>query len=321
MKPPKLHPGDTVAIISPSNTITDTRDVAEKAKAAFEKATGLKAIWSPNAFGSHYYSAGTARQRLEDFHWALLEPEIRGIIFSVGGNTAVELVTGLDYDLIRNNPKVIVGISDATTLLNPITAKTGLVTFLGLEFLDFAIEPMAYEVASMKQAWLTGEMGKIQPNKDWRDFDDLPTSYKGWTTIKKGKATGKIVGGNFSSFAQLYHTEYMPSVEGAIIFMETYKEHKKGIHQALAALRLWGAFDKISGLVIGYCVGSDDPEKPGNDRAMADIVREATEGYDFPVMQIGEVGHNVENIMLPIGARAELDATNKTFTILESVAE
>lgn len=322
MRPSLLHPGDLIAIISPSQppTTKHGRGDIEQARQNFEQATGLKTVLAPNALAEHYYSAGTVQQRLDDFHWALKNPEVKGIMFSVGGNTAIELVDRLDYELIKQNPKVITGISDATTLLNPIFAKTGLVTFLGPEFTDFALEPMSYEVESIKKAWFNGNLGEIQPNPNWRDFDDLPTTYKGWTTIRPGAAEGHIVGGNYSSFTQLYHTEYAPDITGSLLVMECYKYSKRDIHGALARLRFWGAFDKINGLIIGYCLGSDEPGVTGNERSIADLALEVAEGYDFPIMHIGEVGHNVENIMLPIGARARLDATNKTFTVLEAVA-
>jgi len=150
IRPPKLHPGDLVAVISPSQpaTVRLNQGDFEKTCRNFEKVTGLKTVLAPNALAEHYYSAGTAQQRLDDFHWALKNPDVKGIMFSVGGNTAIELVGKLDYELIRQNPKVITGISDATTLLNPIYAKTGLITFLGPEFTDFALEPMTYEVES-----------------------------------------------------------------------------------------------------------------------------------------------------------------------------
>ena len=85
-------------------------------------------------------------------------------------------------------------------------------------------------------------------------------------------------------------------------------------------LRLWGTLDKINGLVIGYCLGSDNPARIGNDRELADLVLEATDGYDFPILQVGEIGHQVENMMVPIGAKANLDATAKTLEIIGRVA-
>lgn len=85
----------------------------------------------------------------------------------------------------------------------------------------------------------------------------------------------------------------------------------------LAAMRLKGIFEKISGMIIGYCLGSDDPDEIGDDRPMKDLILEVTNGYDFPIMQIGEIGHKVDNIMLPIGARATMNATTLTFSIDE----
>ncbi len=319
MKAPKLKPGDQVAVVSPSNPVADRRDIVEQACENFEQATGLKTVLSPHALGQHYYSSGTVEERLSDFHWALNNPDFKAIVFSVGGNTAVELVDGLDYALIKRNPKIIAGISDATTLLDAITAQTGLVTFLGLEFLDYASEPMTYETESIKQAWFEGDLGSIQPNPNWRDFDNLPTTYKGWECIREGEAEGKIVGGNYGCFIQLRDTKYWPDLAGNIMFMETYKMSKKEIHQALAQLKLWNVFEHISGLVIGYCLGSDFPEVNGNERSLAELVLEVTGDYNFPIMWMGEVGHNVENIMLPIGASAKLDTIAKAFIIQEKV--
>lgn len=319
MIPNKLQPNDLVAIVSPSKTVANRKEAVEKARRHFEQATGLRTVLAPNALARHYYSAGTVQQRADDFHWAVKNPEVKAIIFSVGGSTAIELVDKLDYQLIAQNPKIIAGISDATTLLNPITAQTGLITFLGLEFLDFARQPMTYEVEAIKQAWFHGDIGSVKPNPDWRDFDSLPTSYAGWRVIRGGKAEGRIIGGNYTSFAQLYYTSYMPSVDASILAMEHYMLDKDDIQQSLAQLRLWGAFDRISSLIMGYCRGSDDPDEIGNDRDMAELVLEATEGYTFPIMQIGEIGHNVENMMLPIGARATLDTATHSFEISERV--
>ncbi len=319
VKAPKLQSGDTMAIISPSSSIADRREALDKARATFERGTGLQTITAPNCFNHNYYAAGTVQDRLDDFHWALTQPDIKGIIFSVGGKNALELVDRLNYDLIRQNPKVITGISDASTLLNPITHRTGLITFLGTEFFDYARQDMPYEVASMRKAWFDGELGKIEPNPDWKDLKDVPNGYSGWQCLKPGAAEGIIVGGNFPSYSQLIHTDYGITLQDGILALEMYKASKRNIHWALAKLKLWGIFDQIAGLLLGYSVGSDDPEVPGNDRTLKNLVEEVTDGYDFPVLHIGEVGHHVENIMLPIGAKARLDATNKSFEIIEPV--
>lgn len=322
MKPPKLQPGDTVAIISPSNTVALRQEEVKKACLSFEVATGLKTVLAPNALEQRYYSAGTVKQRADDFHWALGNPEIRAIIFSVGGSTAVDLVDRLDYDLIKQNPKVIAGISDASTLLNAINVKTGLITYHGIEFLDFGEEPMDYTYASVKKAWFDGRLGEYQQNPEWRDFDNLPTTYTGWQVIQPGKTEGLVRGGNFRCFTQLRGTEYFPSdLKDAVLVMESYKWPKKNIHQALINLKLWGALDQINGLVVGYCLGSDDPMQVGDEQVMPNLVREVIKDYSFPAMWIGEIGHNIENFILPIGARAVIDTDKLSFEIKESVVE
>lgn len=317
IKPPRLRPGDTVALVSPSKTLDGRTTEVEKARRNFENATGLKTVLAPNALAKHYYSAGTPEQRLDDLHWAVTNPEIAAIIFTVGGNTAIDLLTGMNFSLLKEHPKIISGISDATTLLDAITAKTSLITYLGTEFLDFAHYDMPYEAASMRQVWFDGQPYGITPNSHWRNFDGLPTTYTGWRCIRAGVAEGKIVGGNGTCFVQLLGTEYEMDARGNILFLEYYKRAKGEIHRQLMQLRLRGVFEGVAGLAMGYCLGSDDPTQVGDERSLKDLVLEVTAGYNFPVMWIGEVGHKVENVMLPLGIRAMIDSIQRQLAILE----
>jgi muramoyltetrapeptide carboxypeptidase len=319
IKPPRLKNGDKVGIISPSMPLHARIEKFEKAVLEFAKCLDVDVVVSAHARGRYYYSSGTVEERLEDFHQMLKDPSIKAIIFSVGGNTAIDLVDKLDYSLIKKHPKIISGISDATTLLNPIFAKTGLITFLGSEFSMFGWLPMEYTYNQIKKTWFKGEVGAIEPNPHWTNFDSLPTSYKGWECIREGVAKGRIIGGNFPSFQKLYGTNYSPELEKNIFVLETYQWNKRAIHHELMSMRLKDDFKKISGMIVGYCVGSDDPSDYGNERLMKDMLLEVTEGYDFPIMQIGEIGHKVENIMLPIGSMATIDTKNLKFIIDESV--
>lgn len=320
LKPGKLKPGDMAGICSPSGTMAHKKEMFLQAAANFEKALDLHIDIAPHVFAKHYYSAGTAEERLADFHGLIASSRVKAIVFSGGGDTAIDLVPGLDFDLIAKNPKIIAGISDATTLLSPITARTELVTFLGLEFLDFASHDMAYEIESIQKAWFQGKIGDVHANTDWRDLDNTHTAYCGWQTIREGEARGKLVGGNFQSFIQLVGTKYELPFSGAILFLETYRLPKKQIHKGLMQLKLRGVFEKISGMVVGYCLECDNPDVVGNDQPIAETVLEAVSDYDFPIMQIGEIGHRVENCLQPLGALARMDATNLEFEILEDVA-
>ncbi len=317
--PPRLQKGDNVGVCSPSGTIDHKRELFERAKIGFEKATGLSVVVAPNAYAKQYYSAGTAQERLNDFHSLIANPEIKAVLFSAGGDTASDLVEHLDYDLIRNNPKIISGISDATTLLSPITAKTGLITFLGLEILDYADHGMEYETQSIQDMWFNGSAREIQANPNWKELRDNNTRYTGWQTIREGGAEGVLFGGNSESFIQLLDTPYELRPQKGMLFFETYKQPKKQIHKTLMQLKLRGVLEDISGMIIGYCSESDKEDVVGNEQPLKETVLEVTDGYSFPIMQIGEIGHFVENFMQPIGARTKMDASALRFETLENV--
>lgn len=320
IKPPRLHQGDTVGLVSPSQSVNDRLERFHQSIPIFEKELGIKTKLSDHALGEYWDSSGTIDDRVADFHAMIADPRVKAVIFTVGGFTAVDLLPRLDYELIKNNPKIICGVSDNTTLLNPIFARTGLVTFHGLEFshLGYPGHP-AYMLDSLRHNFFAKGAGEIRPNPAWRDVRGTPTSYTGWNTIRAGVATGRLIGGNMSALFNWLNTPYSPDLTGAILFVEAYKFDKRMIHNALSNYRLRGVFDQIAGLIVGYCVGSDDPDKAYNTRSMKEVVLETVGDYSFPVMQIGEIGHYVENALMPIGATATMDSNNLRFKIEEEV--
>jgi muramoyltetrapeptide carboxypeptidase len=312
--PPALRPGDRAVIVSPSSTIADQQPAALKARDAFAQALDLHVDFAEHAFATHHYSAGTPDQRASDLMAAFTDPAVKAVLLSMGGATAIDVLDLLDYDAIAANPKIVAGISDSTTILQAITTRTGLVTFHGLELLDFARHPMTYTLDAARSTWFNAWSGPWQPNPDWRDLDGEATTYRGWRTIKPGIASGPVVGGNSDAFTQLIATPYAPRFDGAILAVETYRLHKRHIHALLVSLRLRGVLDAVNGMLIGYCLGSDAPGT-GNDRDIADIVVETTAGYDIPVIQIGEIGHQVENLLLPLGAQVHLNTDTPSLAL------
>lgn len=316
--PPRLKPGDVVGIVSPSQSLQDRIDRFHIARKVFEQELGVTTKLGDHALGKHWYHSGTVEERLTDFHTMIADPGIKAVMFSVGGYTAVDLLRDIDYDLIKNNPKIISGISDCTTLLNPIFAKTGLITFHGFEF-SFLGYPgrAAYMLESLRRTFTEGGVGEINPNVDWRDWRGEYTAYKGWNTIRAGKATGRLVGGNMTSIMHWVDTEYSVDFDGTLLFIEGYKLNKKTIHAYLSDLKLRGVFDRINGLIVGYFVGSDDLTNDDNKRPIQDVILEVLSEYSFPIMQIGEIGHFVENAILPIGIQASIDTGDLKFSITD----
>ncbi|MGL5824719.1 MAG: FxSxx-COOH system tetratricopeptide repeat protein [Nocardioides sp.] len=312
--PGRLRHGDRVRVVSPSSTITDQRDTLQRAADALERSLGVTVEFAEHALGAYFYSSGTAEQRRDDLMAAFADPEVKAVLLSMGGATAIDMLEGLDYDLIAANPKIVAGMSDSSTLLEAITARTGLVTFYGFEMFDFARHEMSYTTESIRRTWFDGWSGPFTPNPQWRDLEGDPTSYLGWREIKPGQVTGPAAGGNSDAFAQLIGTRYCPRLDNAVLILETYRLQKRHLQALMVSLRLKGVLDQIAGMVLGYCLGSDQPSGR-NERDVADILRETTAGYDFPIMQVGEIGHQVENLILPLGATVRMDTENLSFSL------
>ena len=161
-----------------------------------------------------------------------------------------------------------------------------------------------------------GKVGQLHPNLKWKGLSKLnkDEKYKGWQCIRKGKANGKLVGGNIHCLLSLENTDFRPEYNGSILFLEAYKATVEDLHQAFVHFRQAKIFDKINGLILGHFYGSHMEDKK-QDREIADVILEVTKEYLFPILEIGEIGHNVENYVLPIGCMATIDADKKYFSI------
>lgn len=319
VKPPKLKKGDTVGIISPSSPITeDLMPQFHRGIKTLEE-FGLKPKIGKHTFDKHFYSAGTRENRINDLNDMWDDPEVDMILMALGGGSALQLVDGLDYDTIKKHPKILSGISDGTILLNAINAKTNLVTFHGPDLLftfGREITPLIRE--NITRAFFDGKIGKLKQNSYWKNQTDPTKVYSGWKWLREGTATGQLVGGNTNCFIKLEYSGYGPDIEDKILFLEgTGFIH--AIDQQFISLRLHGVFERIAGLIIGWFDGHDMPNK-NLTRSVADTILEITENYSFPILEIGELGHNVENYVLPIGCQATIDSTNNSFIIQENVA-
>lgn len=315
----KLNPGDTVAIVSPSQHVHNRWDAYIQAKENFSKIFNLKIIEAPHATDKFFYTSSTWENRLDDIHKMFADPTVNAVLFSVGGHTAIDLVDRLDYSLIQKNPKIFAGISNATILLNAVFAQTGLITFHGLEFTHFGPFEVPYNIKSIQDTWFSTSIPQINPNSNWKTLKGVPSRYKGWRSIRDGEATGTLIGGNVGAIWQLLHTPYFSPIKNSILVVEAYLYPKKKLHEFFSYLRVHQVLDQINGLIIGHCLGSDDPEVAGNDRDIADIILEISSDHTFPIIEIGEIGHQVENFQLPIGATASFNTNDLSLKLKEPV--
>lgn len=297
LKPAALKPGDTVGIVATSSHITQER-IDEGMQAL--TAMGFVPRLHDKATARHGQFAGDEQTRVAALHDFFIDPTIKGIIAMHGGNGAVHLLDMIDYGLIRANPKIIVGFSDVTALLNAITAKTGLITFHGPTLTRLAkIEP-----ASREQFYtlLTG-----QP----------PSPITAKACVRTGHAEGILIGGNLSALQTLIGTPYAYIPDGAIMLIEDINDHLSRYDRMLGHFKNARWFEKLSGIVIGEFLNSlDNPDRPFTF-TLEERLQTLAADYDFPILTGAPVGHGDNLVTLPIGGRVKIDG--KSLKLLEDV--
>ena len=317
IKPKKLKAGDVVGIVSPSGFIAQELMPQFDSGVKFLESLGLRVKMGKNVFKRHYYSAGTVAERVSDIHEMFGDKEIKAVIQSQGGGTANEVLDSLDWELIKNNPKIFGGMSDGTNFLLSIFTKTGMVTLHGPDLMwGYGDGISDYETENLKQCLFGGKAFKVLPDQKHEVLSESINSSKNWKCWRQGLAEGRLIGGNLSIFQLLQGTDYLPRLQDSILFLEGYNNDVEGLARRFAALRYVGVFGKIKGLVLGYFFGNAMPD-PVSNRPVGEVALEASACYDFPILEIGEIGHNTPNCNLPVGAMARMDAANLEFSIIE----
>lgn len=305
IKPKALKKGDTIGVIAPSSCIS--KGQLEKAKSFFEK-KGFKVKIHSQVFLKDDQFAGTIQQRLDALHDAFSDSDIDAVFCARGGNGAIHLIDKIDYDLIRQNPKIFMGYSDDTLLHHAFNKKADLNTFHGPMFREFGSD-LSQETKDYAVSFLSGET-----DKEFFDFSE------GLKPLNRGKVLGRLYGGTLLCLSGLMMSQdYLPDFAGAILMLEDVNEELSQIDRTLGALRVSGVFNKISGLVFGTTEPKLESGKINFGRSLEQVIRENTAGLDIPIVMNAPFGHEQPNIVFPIGVRAELVVGEKsTLKLLES---
>jgi muramoyltetrapeptide carboxypeptidase len=310
IKAHKLKAGDNVGVISPSEPIVYKNEFLAGVK-ELEK-LGLKVVLGKNVFKSYGgYMAGTAKERLHDFHLMIKNPKIKAIFASTGGFCVNQMLPLIDYSLVKKNPKIILGYSDITALTNAIYAKTGLVTFHGPHVESTIAEWDSFTKKSfIKAVFQTKPIGQVPGISSWK-------------VLKRGKASGILIGGNLTVLRTLIGTIYSPNWNGAILFWEDCDLTYEDLDHFLTHLKMAGILNKISGMIIGknknFIEIEEEPELKKRDLlSPKNIILERTQEYRFPIISEVQFGHVGEQITIPIGVKATIDTSKKLFSIDES---
>ena len=176
--------------------------------------------------------------------------------------------------------------------------------------------PSDCETESLKQSLFGGNAFKVMPDPSHEVSKESLNSSKLWKCWRKGIAQGRLLGGNISIVQVLLGSEFSPPYQDSILFLEGYCNSAEELGRRFAGLRQTGVFKRRKGAVIGYFFGNMVRD-PSSNRPVVEIFLEAAKDFDFPILEIGEIGHNTPNCNLPAGAMARLDAGNLDFSIIE----
>jgi muramoyltetrapeptide carboxypeptidase len=299
IKPPALKSGDTVAVVAPAAAIE--RAHLERGVDALAS-MGFRVKVSERVLARCGVLAGEDRDRAHELHDAFADSEVRAIFGARGGYGFGRLLPLLDFDQIARTPKPFVGFSDATFLLNPLTERAGVVSFHGpMVAMDFARGLTRRSFDHLRRL-LMGDLDSFE--MEARD------------AVHPGLAEGELAGGCLSVVAAMLATPWAVDFRGKIVFLEDTGEKAYRIDRMLVQLRQSGALAQAAALVFGAIRPFEGSEQ--ESRLISAFIAEQTADLGIPVIAGIEAGHGTENLTLPLGVRARVDAAARKLVVLES---
>ena len=300
--PKSLRLGDYIAITGPAGCIWNKWHITK----IEEKLNGLgyKTKLGKTLYEQDGYLAGNDKMRADEFMSFFEDKSIKAILTMRGGWGCSRILDLLDYDVIKNNPKIIMGFSDITSLINAIYTKTGLVTYHG---------PCGYSswkeftTNNVLKALVSGQPFKMENPNDYKEH---------LNTLTGGVSRGELIGGNLTVVVSMLGTDYEPDWNNKILLLEETTEEPYRIDRMLWQLKQNGVFNKIKGLALGS-FHKCEPEEPEKSFSLQEVLEQHFRNCKFPVYQGATFGHLQPKFTLPLGIKAELNADEHFIKTLE----
>jgi muramoyltetrapeptide carboxypeptidase LdcA involved in peptidoglycan recycling len=339
IKPKKLQIGDKVATISLSWGGAGDPDILwryEIGKKRLKEIFGLEVVEMPNTLSGSEYIYNNPVKRAEDLMMAFKDPSIKAIFSCIGGDESVRILPYIEYEVIRNNPKIFMGFSD-TTVTHYICMKAGISSFYGPSILAGFAENV--ELHDYMKHWVnkslfdSNPIGNIEPSPVWTS-ERLPWEEKNKFTRRKvnsntgyellqgkGKVQGRLIGGCMDVLEMLKGTEVWPASEDwkdSILFFETSEDKPTPVYFEywLRGYGAMGILQKAKGIIFGKPYDNFYYEE--YKKVIYKVVRDELKLYDLPILCNMSFGHTEPVFVIPYGAMAEIDCEQKKFSILES---
>lgn len=323
-----LKPGDTIGFFSPSYPVTATATNRFQRSTSFLENKGFR-LKAGNLTGqSDLYRSGSIEARAAELNALIRDPSVRCIMSTIGGSNSNSLLPYLDYQALIDDPKIIIGYSDATALLAGIYAQTGLVTFYGPALVaSFGEFPPLVD-----QTWQSFYDVLIQPSvlpyhyrlpEKWTDerlnWDDIEPIrpkrlYKNTCRfLGTGRIEGRVMGGNLNTLSGIIGSQWMPEIQpGDILFIEDSMKDIAMVERSFSMLKLNGIFDRVSAVLLGKHERFNDE---GTGRQPADVLMEVLADKPLPLVDGFDCCHTHPMLTLPLGVSLCIDFDKQAIAI------
>ena len=313
LKAKALKKGAVVGLIAPGYAIS-----AEKLRKAKEslRSMGFIPYHTDRILVGHGYFSNTDQERIKDLHEMFLDPKVDAILCARGGYGCTRLLADIDYNIIKTHPKIFIGFSDITALLNAFYQKTGLIgyhgpvgTTLADEYGKKWLKKVVMDTAQFPLEIKNASLSLVA------DSEASKTQYKAYT-LQAGKATGLLTGGSLSLVTALIGTPFEPNFTNSIICLEDVGEAPYRIDRMLTQLLDSKTFKNAAAIALG--VFNDCDKEPSADTfTLKQVLKDRLSSLGIPVYYGLSFGHVDQNFTFPIGIKATLDTQKGTLTIEE----
>jgi muramoyltetrapeptide carboxypeptidase LdcA involved in peptidoglycan recycling len=319
--PDKLNPGDEIRVVAPSRSLSIVSQSVRNIAISRLTSKGYKITFGENVDKIDDFSSSSIEDRIKDLHQAFRDTKVKAILTAIGGHNSNQLLDKLDYQLIKNNPKIFMGFSDITTLCNAIFVKTGLITYYGPHFSSWGMEQeFDYTAESFAACIEKTNEYKILPSDTWSDdpwfieqkvrFHEKNDGAKVWNN---GMAEGRIVGGNLSTFVLLAGTKYWPGLEETILLIEDDEETTPQLFDRyLQTITMQPDFTGVKAVIIGRFQKNSGM----SDELLEKILVSKSALKNIPIVSDINFGHTTPISVFPIGGRLKLIAKNEKYEII-----
>jgi muramoyltetrapeptide carboxypeptidase LdcA involved in peptidoglycan recycling len=324
----RLKKGDKIGIYSPSSPITHSSPIRFARARSFLEEKGFEIVEGNLTGKQDFYRSGTIQERAEELNELIRNPEISCIMSTIGGTNSNALLPYIDYQAFMENPKIMIGYSDATAILLGIYAKTGIPTFYGpalvpsfgehAPFVDHTYDYFSQLLMEEQKTPFT-----VPTPAYWSDEPvnwEVKTVEKvrrenRWHCVREGVAAGRLIGGNLNTMAGFWGSPYMPAINhGDILFLEDSMKKASVVEKNFNLLKVNGVFERVSGILLGKHELFDDE---GTGRKPHDILSEVLGERNIPILADFDCCHTHPMLTMPIGRTVKLDAAKKRVQLIE----